>query len=176
MKNWNNQKKDNNLIEIGKVVKAQGIKGDVKVFPMTDDDFDFLGLESVVLDGITYNVQKVYALKGCWGIKLSGIDTCNDAEALKNKQMYITKDQFVLPEGRWLIEDLIGRPVALTTGKVIGTIADINNFGSADVIAINNDGRECLCSHKEGLIKHIDELGRVIFDAKIFSEVAIYND
>lgn len=176
MKNFNKYNKDISQIEIGKIVKAQGIKGDVKVLPLADDDFDFGAIGSVVIAGKTYQVHKVYALGGCYGVKLAGVDTMSDAETLKNKPIYITKDQFVLPKGRWLIEDLIGRPVALTTGRVLGSIADINNFGSADVISITGGSKDWLVSHKEGLIKEIDEFGRVIFDAQIFEEVAIYND
>lgn len=173
MKDFNKQ---NNKIEIGKIVKAQGIKGEVKVLPFTDSAFNFANLKYVYVADVQKELKKAYRIGNCWGLRLDGVDTCNKAEALKNKIVTIDREQFVLPEGRWLIEDLIGRPVALTTGKVLGSIADINNFGSADVISITGGSKEWLVSHKEGLITEIDEFGRVIFDAKIFEEVGIYND
>ncbi len=163
-------------ILVGKIVKAQGIKGDVKVLVFADSDFDFLTLTELIVGGEVKKVQKSYRIGSCYGVKLEGVDTCNAAESLKNCSVEILRENFNLPAGRYLIADLIGRPVALSTGKVVGVIEDVQNFGSADVIYISNDGVKIMCSHKEGLIEKIDEYGRVIFNDKIFAEVGVYDD
>lgn len=159
---------------IAKILKPQGIKGDVKIALIADKDFDILSLKQVYVNDKLANVQKIYSVSGNLAIKLDIINSRNDAELFRNKEIYINKSDFVLPKNKFLMVDLIGKFAHLDSGDIIGKIVDIQNFGSADVIYISGN-KNVLCSHKLGLIKQVLD-DKVVLDKEIFKQVAVYED
>ena len=159
-------------LEIAKILKPQGIKGDVKIALFARD----INLQDLPLfvDGKECKVQKFYPVGDGYAIKLDIISSRNDAENFRGKLIEVDKDQIKIEKGKYLVDDLIGKLAVLDSGKQIGKIKSVSNFGSADVIAISGE-KEILCSHKQGLIERV-EAEKVVFNDKIFEEVAVYED
>lgn len=162
-------------IEIGKIVKSQGIKGDVKVIVFADDNFDFASIKNVFIGDQPAKIERVYPLGGAFGVKFSVISTRNEAELYRDKLVYANKEDIKILENQFFIADLLGSEVVLSTGEVIGKMYDVQNFGSADVFYIKKDNKFVLCSHIEGLIKK-HEGEKLVLDAEIFKKVAVYED
>lgn len=135
------------FLEAGKIVTTHGIRGEVKVMPYTDTpellcEFDrlFIGKNR---DEI--NVTRARVFKNTVIMKLEGIDTPEDAEKLRNKLLYMHRDDLELDDDTYFIQDLIGLEVSdADSGKVYGKIADVMQTGANDVYVINGDDREYL--------------------------------
>lgn len=162
-------------IEIGKIVKAQGIRGDVKVIVFADDSFNFSSIKQVYVNNTIAKVEKIYSVSGGYGVKLDIITSRNQAEEFRNCSVYVDKESINIESGRFFIADLIGKTVVLSTGETLGKITDIQNFGSADVFYISNNGKQILCSHIEGLIKELKD-ENLVLNAEVFKRVGIYEN
>lgn len=135
------------FLEAGKIVTTHGIRGEVKVMPYTDTpellcEFDrlFIGKNR---DEI--NVTRARVFKNTVIMKLEGIDTPEDAEKLRNKLLYMHRDDLELDDDTYFIQDLIGLEVSdADSGKVYGKIADVMQTGANDVYVIKGDEREYL--------------------------------
>jgi len=90
-----------NLLEIGQIVNTHGLRGDVKVMPWCDDPELFHELEYVLIDEKEYAIEKSSIHKNMVLLKLEGIDHINDAEAYRNKVLFVPREELgELPEGR----------------------------------------------------------------------------
>lgn len=135
------------FLEAGKIVTTHGIRGEVKVMPYTDTpellcEFDrlFIGKNR---DEI--NVTRARVFKNTVIMKLEGIDTPEDAEKLRNKLLYMHRDDLELDDDTYFIQDLIGLEVSdADSGKVYGKITDVMQTGANDVYVIKGDDREYL--------------------------------
>ena len=135
-------------LEVGKIVGTHGIKGEVRIQPWADScefllDFKRFyynnGEESFKVKGSRVHKNVVVA-------KLEGIDSIEQADALRNKVLYIDRKDAHLPEGRYFVQDLIGlRVVDAETGAEYGVIDDVFNTLANDVYSVRTaDGREHL--------------------------------
>jgi 16S rRNA processing protein RimM len=167
------------FLVIGKIVKAQGIKGEVKLVPITDDVSRFNALKKVFIDGYgTINVETVRIDVDVVYVKFEGINTRNDAEALKDKFVSVERAEAVpLPEGRYYIVDLIGSTIVC--GKeTVGTLTDVlQNGRAADVYVVAaKGGKTVMFPIVAGVLQSVDlERKRIIVNEKRFSEVAVYD-
>jgi len=160
-------------ITIAQILKPQGVHGDVKISVFSDDDFDFSSIKNVFVEDTPATIDKIYKVGGGYAVKLSIIESRNQAEAFRNKFIKVEKSALKLANGRFLMVDLIGKIACLDDGTELGKIVDIQNFGSADVIYISGK-KNIMCSHKKGLIEKVGE--NVVLNNKIFSEVGVYED
>lgn len=134
-------------LEAGKVVATHGIRGEVKIMPYTDYpellcEFDrlFLGKnhEEIIIERSRVFKNMVIA-------KLKGYDTPEAAERLRNKILYMHRDDLELDENTYFIQDLIGIEVAnADSGFVYGKITDVIQTGANDVYVIQGKDREYL--------------------------------
>lgn len=159
-------------LTVAKITKPQGIKGDLKI-ALFVRDLDLQGMQ-VFVEENEHVVENIYAVGNGYAIKLSGVLSVSDAESYRGKTIEIDKDKLIVPKDKYLVADLLGKTAMLASGKVVGQIASIDNFGAADVITIKAN-KEILCSHKKGLIVKI-EGQKVVLDDKIFAEVAVYEN
>ncbi len=135
------------FLEAGKIVTAHGIRGEVKVMPYTDTpellcEFDrlFIGKNR---DEI--GVERSRVFKSTVIMKLEGIDTPEAAEKLRNKLLYMHRDDLELDEDTYFIQDLIGLEVRdADSGEVYGKIDDVMQTGANDVYVIKGTEREYL--------------------------------
>ncbi len=136
--------------QVGVIAGTHGIKGDVKVFPTTDDPKRFRKLEKVYLTFRNKTTQHTVSNVRFQGkfvlLHLSGIDTPEDARLYRTLPLMIDrKDAIPLPEGRWYIADLIGLKVLEEDGSVLGTLTEVIQTGANDVYEVHSeDGEEIL--------------------------------
>lgn len=134
-------------LEAGKIVNTHGIRGEVKIMPYCDSpellcDFDrlFMGksLKEIYIE--RSRVQKNMII-----CKIEGVDTPEDAEKLRNKMLYMHRDDLELDKDTYFIQDLIGMTVKdADTGEVYGIIDDVFQTGANDVYSIKNGDKSYL--------------------------------
>ena len=138
------------LLQAGVITTTHGIRGEVKVFPTTDDVHRFEDLDSVLLDtGREYmelEIENVKYFKQYAILKFKGIDNINDIEKYKGRSLYVTRDQAIpLEEDEYYIADLIGRDIYLENGEKFGVLKDVMETGANDVYIVETEeGKEVL--------------------------------
>lgn len=148
-----------NMLESGKIVNTHGIKGELKVVPWCDYpeflcEFDtiYIGKEKT-----PYTVDSARVHKNTVLIRLSGINTPEAANALRNKIVYIDRNEIELEEGTYFIQDIIGLTVKnADTGKIYGEIKDVLQTGANDVYEIKNGDKTYLVPAIEDVVIETD--------------------
>lgn len=125
-------------IVIGKIVAPHGVRGDIRIMPLTDRPEQFLDLSYLLLeDGRQLTVKASRFHKRMVLVSTKEITTMNDAELLRDKKILIrAEDLPPLEEGRFYVADLIGLPVFDEEGKQLGTFKDSITTGSNDVYIV----------------------------------------
>ena len=144
------------LLQVGVITTTHGIRGEVKVYPTTDDAHRFDYLESVLLDTgkelCELEIQRVKYFKQFVILKFRDVDNINDIEPYKGKSLYVTRDFAVpLEENEYYIADLIDMDVFLEDGSLFGTLKDVMETGANDVYVIDTE------EHGEVLVPAIRE-------------------
>lgn len=154
------------LLQVGAITQTHGIKGEVKVFPTTDDMNRFKKLKETILDTgkekITLEIESVKFFKQFVILKFKGIDNINDVEKYKGKNLYVTRANAVkLKKDEYFITDLIDIDVFDEDDKKIGTLTDVIETGANDVYEIKmTDGREVLVPAIKDCILSVDTENR----------------
>jgi len=152
------------MVTIGKIVKAQGIRGEVKVMSLTRDVTHFAVLKNVYIDGVLYDIKAVRISGDFAYLLLDGINDRNTAESLRNKQISIERDKVKpLDTDEYYISDLIGCRVVTADGLEIGTLAEVIETGTADVFVVKStDGKDVLFPHLTRVVVGVDLGNRVV--------------
>ena len=138
------------LLQVGVITSTHGVRGEVKVFPTTDDPNRFKSLKHVLLDTgrekKSLEVQGVKFFKQFVILKFKGIDNINDIEMYKKRELWIPREEAQeLEEDEYYIADLIGMDVVLEDGSKFGTLKDVMETGANDVYVVEDDkGEEIL--------------------------------
>ena len=137
------------LLQVGVITSTHGIRGEVKVFPTTDDVSRFKKLKNVILDNgkehTDLEIESVKFLKNMVILKFKGIDNINDVEKYKKAPLFVNRENAVpLEEDEYFIADLIGLKVVSDEGEDLGIIADVLQTGANDVYIIKKDNVEAL--------------------------------
>lgn len=135
------------FLEAGKIVTTHGIRGEVKIMPYCDSPELLCEFERLFIgknkDEIA--VERARVFKNTVIAKLEGVNTPEDAEKLRNKLLYMHRDDLELDEDTYFISDLIGLEVRdADSGQVYGKISDVMQTGANDVYVITGGGREYL--------------------------------
>lgn len=154
---------------IGQIVNVHGIKGEVKIYPYTDD-VDSLAkkLKTVYLDEHmkeSYNVS-CRVQKGMLLAKLSTIDTVEKAENLRKRYVYISEEDLdTLEEDSYYVKDLIGLEIYnIEDNKLIGTLDYVFNTGANDVYEVTTtDNKKVYLPAIKQVIKKVDIKARKIY-------------
>ncbi len=133
------------LLKVGVISNTHGIRGEVKVFPTTDDPRRYLDLEDVILDTGTekkkMEIEKVRFFKNMVILKFKGIDDINEILPYQKKNLYVTRGQAVpLAENEYFIADLIGLKAVSDEGEDLGKVADVIQSAANDIYVIEKDG------------------------------------
>ena len=164
-------------IEVGKVLKAQGIKGEVKLACFVDDATMLKNVKRVYVGTNTYAVNHLRCDGAFCYMSLDGINDRNAAEALRNWTVYADKENVNLPENRYFIDDLVGCKVVLNDGAAVGEVTDVLQYGAADVFVCASAKGEVSFPFLNDLVLSVNIENKLItVDAKRFSEVAVYED
>jgi 16S rRNA processing protein RimM len=149
-------------LKVGQIVSTHGVKGEVKVYPMTDNIKRFDDLKYCYLERnneyIKIEVLGVKYIKQMVVLKLSDVNDMNEAFKLKNKFIYVDRQNAVkLPEDKYFIADLIGIEVYDLNGNMLGNVASIFSLKSNDVYEIKEkSGKTFLIPAIKDVIKSID--------------------
>lgn len=153
------------LIRIGKIVNTQGLKGDVRIYPDTDDVKRFEDLEKIFVEGQEepLYITKVRYKKNLAIVRFRGLDHINDVEKYKNKVVYTEKlSQEDLEEDRYYVEDLIGMVVIDENKGQIGVLKDIIQNPAHDLYLVKTPTEEVLIPAVEAFILEVDLESRII--------------
>lgn len=137
-------------LRVGVISSTHGVRGEVKVFPTTDDVNRFKKLKTVILDTghekMTLNIEGVKFFKNMVILKFKEFNNINEIEKYKGKDLLVTREQAVkLAPNENFIVDLIGLSVITDEGEEFGTLKDVLQTGANDVYVITGkDGREYL--------------------------------
>lgn len=129
------------LLQVGVITTTHGVRGEVKVFPTTDDVRRFKKLKKVLLDTgkehLELEISQVKFFKNLVILKFKGIDNINDIEKYKGKSLLVTREHAVKCEkDEYFIADLIGIEVVTEDGKQLGEITDVLQTGANDVYVV----------------------------------------
>lgn len=154
------------FLEAGKIVGTHGIAGDIKVQSWCDSpdvltDFDTLYLSPS--EPVT--VRRAYVHKNMVILHLDGVDSCDAAQALRGRVLYLNRDDIDLPDDLVFIQDMIGLSVYdVRTDSVIGTLKEVLTTNPAhDMYVIARpDARDALIPACEPFLVSVDlEAGRL---------------
>lgn len=144
------------FLRVGVITSPHGIRGEVKVFPTTDDYTRFKKLKEVILQekrsSRTVKIEQVKFFKNMVILKLEGISSMNEAELLRSADLLIPREQAVdLKPGEYFLCDLIGLQVKDEDGHLLGTLTEVIQTGANDVYVVRDE------NEKEVLIPNIKD-------------------
>lgn len=173
-------------IKIGKIVNAVGLKGEVKVYSYAGENDRFEKLDRIIAGSsqsgsgqsgggqeggakraackkpqsdMEFEIEKVRYQKNMVILKLRGVDDRNQAEALKDMDVFITEDDLEeLPDDTFYVRDLIGcQVVDVNDGKKLGVVSDLIQNSAQDIYQIDlAEGGQALIPAVEQFIKNVD--------------------
>ncbi len=150
------------LLQVGIITSTHGVRGEVKVYPTTDDPRRFRRLKEVVLDTgrekMDLEIEGVKFFKQFVILKFKGLDNINDIEKYRQKSLYVTRKNAVrLQRDEYFIADLIGLKVQDEEGKELGTVKDVIETGANDVYEVEMaDGKSLLLPAIKQCILNVD--------------------
>lgn len=133
-------------LNVGKIVNTHGVRGEVKVIPLTDDPHRFHDLEWVYLDRQSSLekiwIERVKFFKKFVIIKFKTVDDMNKAETLRDLYLKVDREHAVkLPEDTFFIADIIGCEV-FEGDKKLGMVEDVLQTGSNDVYVVKRENKK----------------------------------
>ncbi len=133
-------------LEAGQIVGTHGVRGELRVQPWCDSPAIFAALTTLYFDGGRQAVKvKSRPHKNIALTKMEGVDTVQEAAALRGKILYLDRRDVPLEPGRHFIQDLIGlRIVDADTGEEYGELTDVSETGANDVYHMMMGEREVL--------------------------------
>ena len=128
------------FITVGRIINTHGLKGELKVYPLTDDSNRFKELKSVYVDGILKNITGCKLQSKKVILKIEGIDSIEKALEYKGKYLEVSRENAVkLEEGRYFIVDIVGCRVIDEEGVFYGEISEVIHTHHNDVYWIKGD-------------------------------------
>ena len=148
------------FLEAGKIVGTHGVAGMVRIQSWCDSNEFFCKFKKLFLNENGIGEIIVSSSKPHGNVviaKIKGYDSIDAAETLRNKVVYVNRNQMNLEKGAYLIQDLIGCSVFdIDSGAFLGKISDVSKTGANDVWHIENDGREYLIPKIDDIVKLVD--------------------
>lgn len=170
-----------NYLRVGQIVRAHGVRGDVKLLPLTDDPARFRAIKTAYLETTAGAYAPVAVIDARIApdavlLHIEGVDTVEQAEALKNRYLCVDRENAVkLQKDTYFVADLIGCDTVDTNGKAYGKLTDVLETGAVDVYEIN--GGTLLVPALKKVLHEVDvEHGRIVFEADVLEEVGCFAD
>lgn len=134
------------FIVVGQITKPHGIRGAVHVVSFCDPPANLLTFASLYYEGgEKASILRTQATaRGDFFIfQLEGVRDRNQAEALRNQKLFITREQLPEPDGdTYYYEDLVGFVVCDEAGVTLGCVASLTNFGAQDILVVHEGGAD----------------------------------
>lgn len=164
------EEKEEDLFRVGCVATTHGVRGEVKVYPTTEDPQRFKKYKEVLLvDPVGHrkqdsmhlrcmHIESVKFFKQMVIIKFRECASMEEAERLRGAELYVPREKAVpLQKNEYYISDLIGMQVESEEGVQIGVLDDVLQTGANDVYVVKQaDGKEILLPAIKECIKFVD--------------------
>ena len=156
------------LFRVGVISNTHGIRGEVKVYPTTDNVRRVDDLKEVILDTgkeqLILHVTSVKYFKNMVILKFKEFDNINDIIPYKGMDLLVTRENAIpLEEGEYYIADIIGSKVITDEDKILGTLTDVLQTGANDVYVVKTkDGKEVLLPSIEECILDRDIENKIV--------------
>lgn len=136
-------------LRVGVFANTHGLRGEIKVYPTTDDVDRFRFLERVILDTgklpLHLEVEGVRFFKNMVILKFKGIDDINQIEKYKGADLLVTREDAIpLEEGEFYLADILQMPVVDEEGQALGKIREVLQTGANDVYVVERTGKKDL--------------------------------
>ena len=134
-------------LRVGVISSTHGVRGEVKVYPTTDDVNRFKKLKTVILDTgreqMTLSIESIKFFKNMVILKFKEFNNINDIEKYKGKDLLIHRDQAVkLAPNEYFVADLIGLKAVGDDGEDLGEVKDVLQTGANDIYVLHKDGED----------------------------------
>ncbi len=161
-------------IQIGTVLKPQGILGQLKISNFTDGADSVKDLTHVFIGETMYKVLSMSVGGTAIILTLKGVSDRNAAELLRGKDVFCDKTELNISKDRYFIQDILGCNLYLSSGKLLGKIIDVTTT-NVDIFTARTDEGVCSFPFIKKLNADIDiENKKITVDAKTFTEVCLY--
>lgn len=146
------------FLEAGQIVGTHGVRGMVRIMPWSDDGEFLSNFKKFYLEnGESLAVTKIQPHGRVVIAAFKGVDTVEQAEALRGKTVCIARKDAKLGEGRYFVSELIGCTVFdADTNALLGTLTDVSETGANDVWHITRDNNEYLVPAIPDVIVSVD--------------------
>jgi len=162
-------------LQVAELAGAHGVKGDVRLRPLTERPEGIAGLKPLHLGpgGRTVDVRLLRPLGQGWAARVSGVDSREAAQALVGQGLYVSRETLPEPEDAdsFYLADLAGLEVEDTGGGRLGELVGVADFGAGDVLELRLDspvpgfGRSVLLPFERDLVPDVDIAGgRIVVD------------
>ena len=156
------------LILLGRITGAHGIRGQLKVFPYSGEPDGVRASRTLFIRGAgeRWDAYPVAAVAGHGKkllVKLQQFDTVDQVQHLLGSEVYALRDELPpLDEGEYYWQDLLGMRVVTDGGESLGTITDIFSTGSNDVYTVQGEKKEYLIPAIADVVVDVDLKHRVM--------------
>lgn len=150
------------FFQVGIITSTHGLRGEVKVFPTTDDVKRFKRLQAVILDTgkerLDLEIETIKFFKQFVILKFKGIDNINEVEKYRRASLLVSRKNAVkLEKDEYFVADLTGLEVRDEDGGRIGVLKDVLETGANDVYEIDlDDGRSLLLPAIKQCVLEVD--------------------
>jgi 16S rRNA processing protein RimM len=147
-----------NFFMVGRILRAWGIRGDMKIAPFTDRPEDFQQYPHVFVGPQQQRcaVKSFRPYQGNWLLHLDGVETREAAERLHGQEIFIELAQRPRQEGEFYAREVIGLKVRTVEGEELGEVTEILVTGANDVYVVKGERGEILLPARVEVIKGID--------------------
>ena len=124
------------FLEAGEIVTTHGVRGEMKILPWADGPDFLVGFDRVRIAGTEYKVESCRIQKTCNLLKVEGVDTVEDAQALRGKTVEVYRED--APADLIFVAELIGIRV-YADGQEIGKITDVLDYPGNKVYIVKGE-------------------------------------
>lgn len=155
---------------VGVIGAAQGIRGEVRVKPFTEDPMALADYGALYAsDGRRFEILDHRFARTVVVVRFRGVNDRNAAEALKGLELFIDRsslDDEELEEGEYFHADLEGLEAWDADGQFWGTVSGVLDFGGGDLLELREEGRKpVVIPFTLAAVPEVDlELGRILVD------------
>ena len=144
-------------INVGRIVNAHGIKGEVRVQPRDSDPYFLTEFKTFYIDGKPVTPTANHVHKSLVLMKFPGVDDMNAALTWKDKVLYIRREDAHLPEGEYFDDELLGVEVYdEATGALLGEIKQVETYPASKVYTVKGEKEYLVPAVKDAFIRSVD--------------------